>query len=811
MKTLLHRAAAALTLLMVLGLALVARFDWIRFEGTLNQRQTLLARVLADQTSRYLDLAVLAGAQTGLRLLEDGRSDESSQSQALRTALAYQGEVRALTLIDETGLVLASTEAADVGLRLPLDAWRKNAYPNRQGAWLGPLLHVRGLADLQGGPVPPGRELLPLLQSISSGDRGWLLLTQLNPERFATDQLQTLSGQQDAVALLLRTDGQPIVGSVEISASASWGKLAPLTRFLPAQEFGQWSGDGLRPGTQHAAFRLVRGWPLLTVVESGQSDAIRAWWDQSGDLLLACALAGAALIAALLLAARVQSGREHALVQRDHARAEATAREEQLQVIVQSLQEAVFRTDEDGRVAFVSDQVERLTGRMAAAWVGRPLVELAALPQRAKLAALMNEGSQQATAQEAKRMLLDFQDPDNDQVHFLDISLRALRRDGRLLGYAGSLGDATGRVRAQRSLQAQLSFLQQELEVSPLPTSVVDLQHRYVFVNHAWEQFHGRDRSEVLGTLVGFGLSAAQRSLHESMDAELVTSGKPVRYEARMPGIDGREHDLIVFKILLPGDSQQGPRIVTKTLDVTELRDAERANRDAREAAEEASKLKSEFIANISHELRTPLQSIIGFSELGGARSAEQPRLQRMFVDIHGAGRRMLHLVNDLLDVARLDSSVGSIQLQDAELSSLIAPVAEELAPLLTARSLTLSVDMPTQATQLRVDAARLQQVLRNLLANAIKFSPPGSHITLRAHGANGGLCFQVDDEGPGIPEAELEAIFEPFTQSSRTKDGSGGTGLGLTISRKIAQAHGGRLWAENRQEGGARFVLELP
>ncbi len=247
-------------------------------------------------------------------------------------------------------------------------------------------------------------------------------------------------------------------------------------------------------------------------------------------------------------------------------------------------------------------------------------------------------------------------------------------------------------------------------------------------------------------------------------------------------------------------------------MDVTESRNAEQATREARDAAEEASRSKSEFIANISHELRTPLQSIIGFSELGLVRSREQDRLKTMFGDIHGAGQRMLNLVNDLLDVAKIESTVGTLSLERSDLRGLVRSVARELAPLLGARQLRLDLALAAHPLRAKVDPMRFEQVLRNVLANAIKFSPAGGHIVISGNESDAGeLHLAVSDQGPGIPPAELDSIFEAFVQSSLTKDGSGGTGLGLAICRKIVDAHGGRIHAENRPGGGATFHILLP
>ncbi|WP_211100458.1 sensor histidine kinase, partial [Azospirillum brasilense] len=161
-----------------------------------------------------------------------------------------------------------------------------------------------------------------------------------------------------------------------------------------------------------------------------------------------------------------------------------------------------------------------------------------------------------------------------------------------------------------------------------------------------------------------------------------------------------------------------------------------------------------------------------------------------MFTDILAAGQRMLALVNDLLDVAKIESDIGTIHLERTDLRGHIRTVARELGPLVASRRQDLRIDLPQHPLVARADPRRFQQVVRNVLANAIKFSPDGSCIQLRAGmDAEDTICIEVQDQGPGIPPAELERIFDAFAQSSRTRNRSGGTGLGLAICRKIVDA----------------------
>jgi signal transduction histidine kinase len=285
-----------------------------------------------------------------------------------------------------------------------------------------------------------------------------------------------------------------------------------------------------------------------------------------------------------------------------------------------------------------------------------------------------------------------------------------------------------------------------------------------------------------------------------------------ISYPNRLQRNDGEQRDTVVTKVRFTEGDGQAVGIIGSIIDVTEFREAERVTREARDAAERANQAKSDFIANISHELRTPLQSIIGFSELGRSLAEAQPDFEEMFDDIHAGGQRMLKLVNGLLDVSKMDSSVGSLALRRCDLIPLAAAVVKELGPLAVQRDLRIDLRSAMPGLAADVDAFRLQQVLRNVLANAMRFAPQGSAIEISGHerGADG-VELQIRDHGPGIPPEELETIFDAFVQSSLTQDGSGGTGLGLTICRKIMSAHGGQIVASNANDGGAIFCLQLP
>jgi len=509
------------------------------------------------------------------------------------------------------------------------------------------------------------------------------------------------------------------------------------------------------------------------------------------------AVGGLALLALLLALGLWQ------LLRREAALARATARARELGVIVRSVQELLFRTDAAGRLSFVNARWPVATGMAEADALGRPLAECVA-PESAAAARALFDGRQ------GLRSASLWLGPPERRRRF-EVAVLSLRSRRGVVGYAGSAVDVTEREQAQQQLQSQLDFIGQLLAAMPLPVSMLDADNRYLSVNQAWEEFTGRRRADVQGHQARDYLAPEEAALHDGHDRRLLAQGGQLRYEGVLSHRDGSRRDVAIRKSAVPGPDGRPMGVLVAFMDVSEFRDAERAVREARDIAEEASRAKSEFIANISHELRTPLQSIIGFSELGQLRSKDAAA-GAMFGDIHAAGQRMLALVNDLLDVSKIDSAVGTFHLERIDVRTLVREVLHELQPLLAERRLHVELALCEAPLVAKVDPLRYQQVLRNLLANAIRFSPPGQLIEVRGDidGDNQvHLC--VRDHGPGIPPGETESIFEAFVQSSHTKDGSGGTGLGLTISRKIVEAHGGRIHAENAAGGGSAFHVRVP
>ncbi|WP_160152454.1 ATP-binding protein [Microbulbifer sp. ALW1] len=395
-------------------------------------------------------------------------------------------------------------------------------------------------------------------------------------------------------------------------------------------------------------------------------------------------------------------------------------------------------------------------------------------------------------------------------------------RQARLLAHQEKLNaeyqqELKKHEQTEKTLSDQLHFLQILIDAIPAPIFYKDADGIYTGCNRAFEAFLGKSRQAIVGHSV-YGVSPGpQAKVYHEKDLELMHQRGQQVYESQVAYADGSLHDVIFNKAAYELEDGRLGGLIGVILDITERKTLERQLVQAKEKAEFYSRSKTQFLTNMSHEIRTPLNAIVGFSQVLHSRSAgfELPQDFREFLEkISISGQRLAELVNDVLDISRIEAGKMEAVEEDFPLQRLIDCILVSCEPQAIRQNLRIHCDIdPTLPAYIRSDRGKLSQILINLIANAIKFSPADSAITLTLKNRNDTqLAIEVMDRGIGIPPEQQAIIFEPFEQVDKSLRGQArGTGLGLPITRSLVELLGGSISLESENNVGTRFQVLLP
>jgi PAS domain S-box-containing protein len=426
---------------------------------------------------------------------------------------------------------------------------------------------------------------------------------------------------------------------------------------------------------------------------------------------------------------------------------------------------------------------------------------------------------------EDRERVVSFLKKSNKEYRGYEISYRIIRHDGQIrnvvergeptlikdgvvLEQQGSIQDVTEHMAEQSERQRSEEMLEAAIENVPGGFLVVNADglierfNRKFFDLYPQQQFFINE-GVPFDRFVQYGVDLGV--YHEALDDPAGWLERRLELH-RSAGVefldrlnDGRWIQVALRQ--LPNGSRVGMYV-----DVTELQ-------QARESAEQANEAKSDFLASMSHELRTPMHGILSFTELGLKRldTLSQEKLRQYLENIQISGTRLLYLLNDLLDLSKLEAGKMQLDVTSVNLADLVTACIKEQNLRMREKNLS-SIFKPDLADALCVcDRNRILQVMTNIVANAIKFSPEAGEIRVDLEPVDSGYRIRVSDQGEGIPDEELDQVFDKFYQSVRNRNQSGSTGLGLAVCREIISLHHGRIWAENNPQKGTSILLEIP
>ena len=392
-----------------------------------------------------------------------------------------------------------------------------------------------------------------------------------------------------------------------------------------------------------------------------------------------------------------------------------------------------------------------------------------------------------------------------------------IQQDGELVGFVMASTNITDRKRAEIELQHSEERFRRAVLNAPLPIMIHAEDGEVLQISRAWTELTGYTLEDI--PTVSKWLKQANNQEAEKIKAHLAqlysSTERVAEGEYEIFTKSGKKQIWEFSSSLLgelPGPSKRHLGI-SMALDITERIKTQKAMQQAKETAEYASRAKSDFLANMSHELRTPLNAIIGFAEilrdeLVGSINDEQKECVN---DIHISGEHLLEMINDILDLSKIEAGKMALQLETFS----IVEAVEEVNTIITALAVKKDLDLTlnyNRNSMIEADRVKFKQVFYNLLSNAVKFTPEGGKVATELEITDTELSAQVIDTGIGIAEEDQAKLFAPFTQIDTSKSRRyGGTGLGLALTHRLIQLHGGEISVKSEEGKGSNFALKMP
>ncbi len=365
--------------------------------------------------------------------------------------------------------------------------------------------------------------------------------------------------------------------------------------------------------------------------------------------------------------------------------------------------------------------------------------------------------------------------------------------------------------RTQNALDWERQRLRSLIDTIPDLIWYKDAEGVYLGCNRRFEQFFGATEQQIIGKTDYDFVDRELAEFFRKHDRIALQLGHVVVDEEKITFADGHQELLETTKVAMYDRYDSFIGVLGIGHDITERKQTEQALIQARKEAEAANQAKSTFLANMSHELRTPLNAILGFAQILAKAEDLQPNYQHMVDTINRSGEHLLTLLNDVLDLSKIEAGRFEINPNPCNLHSLLTGSVEIFEARAQQKDLVFEKYFDTALPrEVEVDDKRLRQILLNLLGNALKFTEHGS-VSLSCRYNDGTLCLSIHDTGIGIPINKLDSIFQPFQQTGEHRYKVQGTGLGLAISRKLAELMGGGIQVQSKPNIGSTFIVNIP
>ena len=487
--------------------------------------------------------------------------------------------------------------------------------------------------------------------------------------------------------------------------------------------------------------------------------------------------------------------------------------EKRYRSVVENLSEIVFQTDAEARWTYLNPAWQDVTLYGVEESLGKSVLDFALPEDHPQIIAFYQPLFEGREA--SRRGVFRYRAKDGGQ-RWVEIFTRVLHDEqGGLAGFAGSAQDVTERRMAEERLRDQLRFVQELIEVIPNPIYFKGRDGRYLGFNKAWEQFFGHRREDWIGKTVFELFPEESAAMHHRLDQELYAGQGVQAFETQVADGTGKLRDTLYNKAVFTKADGSIAGIIGVLTDIGARKQAEVELRRAKEAAETASRTKSDFLANMSHEIRTPMNAIIGMTDL--ALDTDLDDEQREYLGlVKTSADALLGIINEILDFSKVEA--GRMEFENIpfglrEVTGLaMRTVAQRAQEKGLSLACTVGDDVPDGVAG---DPGRLRQILLNLLGNAVKFTERGE-VALEVELAeppegSALLHFAVRDTGIGIAPEQQAHVFESFTQAdTSTTRKYGGTGLGLAICWKMVRIMGGQMWVDSVPGEGSTFHFTL-